>query len=82
MEWEDGGNRSLQIAEVPCSVEFEWGDEGSLRVEACNGSENDHVEVAPAPEQSPQVPLSGLSERWLVVPITMRCFSSIEYEMA
>lgn len=58
VEWEDGGNRSVQITEGPCSVAFNWGDEGSLKVEPANGkpsSENGASADAHAQEQPPKV---------------------------
>ena len=54
IEWEQGGNRSVHISEGPCQVAFDWGDEGSLRVESVNGkapSSNGAVEAVP--EQAP-----------------------------
>ena len=58
MEWEGGGNRAVQIADGPCSVAFEWGNEGSLRVELSNGkapSQNGVTEAAPHQEPPHQV---------------------------
>ncbi len=58
VEWEHGGNRTVQIAEGPCQVAFDWGDEGSLRVELANGqapSSNGHVEAALTQEPPPKV---------------------------
>ena len=58
VEWEGGGNRLVQIADGPCSVAFEWGNEGSLRVELSNGkapSQNGVAETAPHPELPQQV---------------------------
>ena len=58
VEWEGGGNRAVQIANEPCSVAFEWGDEGSLRVELSNGkapSQNGVTEAAPHQELPHQV---------------------------
>lgn len=80
MEWEDGGNRSLQIAEGPCSVVFDWGDEGSLRVEASNVAghiENGHVEGAPAQEHSPQVHACSSAMCWLFSTVMLIHFLSI-----
>ena len=84
MEWEDGGNRSLQIAEGPCSVAFDWGNEGSLRVEASNGAghiEDGHMEGAPAQEHSPQVQPCSLASCWLFSIVTVVHFISIGFEM-
>ena len=58
MEWEGGNNRSVQIADGPCSVAFEWGNEGSLRVELSNGkapSEDGITEGVPHQEPLQQV---------------------------
>ena len=58
VEWEHGGNRTVQIAEGPCQVAFDWGDEGSLRVELANGkatSSNGHVEASHEQEPSAEV---------------------------
>ena len=58
VEWEHGGNRTVQIAEGPCQVAFDWGDEGSLRVELANGQasgSNGHVEAPHEQEPSPEV---------------------------
>ncbi len=58
VEWEHGGNRTVQIAEGPCKVAFDWGDEGSLRVESSNGSapsNNGATEAAPMQEPSRKV---------------------------
>jgi len=58
VEWEHGGNRTVQIAEGTCKVAFDWGDEGSLRVESFNGSapsNNGATEAAPMQEPSHEV---------------------------
>ena len=58
VEWEGGGNRTVQISDGPCSVAFEWGDEGSLRIELSNGkapSQNGITKAAPHQEAPHQV---------------------------
>ena len=63
VEWEGGGNRAVQIADGPCSVAFEWGNEGSLRVELSNGkapSQNGVTEAIPHQEAPHQVREQGL----------------------
>ena len=58
IEWEHGGNRTVQIAEGPCQVAFDWGNEGSLRVESLNGkspSSNGAVEAVSEQEPATEV---------------------------